>query len=341
MSLRLCDQVRVARRECACADYRGKMPQEPADDITMLQETRACARARENGLESISKLMDLVIIRLGEATVTVGQLLSASVIIAVVLVLSAWMIRKLSVKLSSSGRDANQVQLIRRVLWIAVILILFFSALGMLNVPLGALAFVSGAIAIGVGFGAQNILNNFISGWILMGERPIRIGDLLEINGTLGQVEAINTRSTRIKRLDGVRIVVPNSHLLENMVVNWNLGDDDVRTMVSVGVAYGSPAKKVAELVEQAVLEQADVLPEPKPQVLFQDFADSALLFEAFFWSRLRPGRDLRRLRSDIRFRIDDLFRENGITIAFPQRDVHLDGKLHLVDDREGQGEIS
>jgi small-conductance mechanosensitive channel len=207
---------------------------------------------------------------------------------------------------------------------------LFFTALGMLGVPLGAFAFISGAIAIGIGFGAQNIINNFISGWILMGERPIRIGDLLELNGMLGRVEAINTRSTRIKRVDGVRIVIPNSHLLENIVVNWNLGDEDIRIFVSVGVAYGSPVRQVATLIEKAVLEQDDVLKDPEPRILFQDFGDSALIFEAYFWTQLKPGGDLRRLRSEIRFRIDELFRENDITIAFPQRDVHLDGTLKL-----------
>jgi small-conductance mechanosensitive channel len=118
------------------------------------------------------------------------------------------------------------------------------------------------------------------------------------------------------------------------MVVNWNLGDEYIRIFVSVGVAYGSPVRRVAELIEQAVTEQEDVLQDPEPRVLFQDFADSALLFEAYFWTRLRPGGNLRLLRSEIRFRIDELFRENGITIAFPQRDVHLDGKLLLVNDR-------
>jgi small-conductance mechanosensitive channel len=116
--------------------------------------------------------------------------------------------------------------------------------------------------------------------------------------------------------------------------VNWNLGDDDIRIFVSVGVAYGSPVRRVAELIEQAITEQEDVLQDPGPRVLFQDFGSSALLFEAFFWTQLKPGGDLRRLRSEIRFRIDDLFRENDIVIAFPQQDVHLDGKLQLVDER-------
>jgi small-conductance mechanosensitive channel len=274
------------------------------------------------------------IFSLNEDPITLGQVIAVALTVVVVLTLTSWLIRMVSQRLLKGGRDVNLVQLISRLVWFAALTILFFTALSMLNVPLGAFAFVTGAVAIGVGFGAQNIINNFISGWILMGERPIRIGDLLEVNNTLGRVEAINTRSTRIKRTDGVRIVIPNSHLLENMVVNWNLGDEDIRIFVSVGVAYGSPVRRVAELIEQAVTEQEDVLQDPEPRVLFQDFGNSALLFEAYFWTRLRPGGDLRRLRSEIRFRIDDLFRENDIVIAFPQKDVHLDGKLQLVDER-------
>ena len=287
-------------------------------------------------MESLSKLMSLELFMLGEASITVSQVVMVSLTISLMLALAGWLIRRLIQRLLTGDRDANQVQLIKRALWISVITILFFTALGMLEVPLGAFTFISGAIAIGIGFGAQNIINNFISGWILMGERPIRIGDLLEINGTLGRVEAINTRSTRIKRVGGVRIVVPNSHLLENMVVNWNLGDDDIRIFISVGVAYGSPVRLVAELIEKAVTEQEDVLQEPAPRILFQDFGNSALEFEAYFWTRLRPGGDMRRLRSEIRFRIDELFRQNDITIAFPQQDVHLDGVLKLEPgDRE------
>jgi small-conductance mechanosensitive channel len=274
------------------------------------------------------------ILNLGETAITLGQVVAVAVTVVVALALAGWLIRKFSKRLLEKGRDANIVQLVNRVLWVALITILFFTTLSMLNIPLGAFAFITGAIAIGIGFGAQNIINNFISGWILMGERPIRIGDLLEVDGNLGRVEAINTRSTRIKRVDGVRIVIPNSHLLENMVVNWNLGDEDIRTFVSVGVAYGSPARQVAQLIELAVSEQEDVLQEPAPRVLFQDFGNSALLFESYFWTQLKPGGNLRQLRSEIRFRIDELFRENDITIAFPQQDVHLDGKLKLVDER-------
>ena len=110
--------------------------------------------------------------------------------------------------------------------------------------------------------------------------------------------------------------------------------DDEIRTQVRVGVAYGSPVRRVKELIEQAAMEHPDVMREPAPSVIFEDFGDNSLVFDLFIWTLLRPGGDLRKLRSDLRFRIDDLFRENDIVIAFPQRDVHLDGELALVDRR-------
>jgi len=227
--------------------------------------------------------------------------------------------------------NADVVQFCRRAFFIVILVLLAFTILDLLNLPLTAFAFVSGAIAIGVGFGAQNIINNFISGWILMWERPIRIGDILELGQERGRVEAINTRYTRIRRADGVHLLVPNSALLENTVVNWTLIDRNVRTFVQVGVQYGSPVTKVRELIEQLVNEHPDILKEPKPIVLFSDFGDSALIFEAYFWIQAATNMDLRKVSSDVRVRIDVLFRQHDVVVAFPQRDVHIDGSV-LVD---------
>ena len=191
--------------------------------------------------------------------------------------------------------------------------------------PLTAFAFVSGAVAIGVGFGAQNIINNFISGWILLFEKPVRINDFIEINEHMGVVERIGNRSTRIRRTDGVHLLIPNSQMLERVVVNWTLIDEQIRTIVRVGVAYGSPIKKVAELVLQAVTEQAETQAEPAPRVVLEDFGDNAIIFDAYFWCEVGGERELRQIRSAIRFRIAELFHEHDIVISFPQRDVHLD----------------
>jgi small-conductance mechanosensitive channel len=230
---------------------------------------------------------------------------------------------------------ADAIHLFTRMYFIISIAVLVFTSMEILNIPLTAFAFVSGAIAIGVGFGAQNIINNFISGWILMWERPIRIGDFLEVGEARGVVECINTRSTLIRRNDGVHMLVPNSQLLENTVTNWTLIDKNARTFVRVGVAYGSDVIKVRELIYQVIAERDDILPQPKPSVLFEDFGDNALIFDLIFWVSAVSETDIRRRRSEIRFRMYELFNENNVVIAYPQRDLHVNGNLTITQSHK------
>ncbi len=279
----------------------------------------------------VSEVLSHQLFHFGETPITVSQLIAVPLVLGLGLLIARLVDRTLSRRLERKGHDSNLVQVVRRGFYVVVITALLMLSLSILNVPLGAFTFISGAVAIGVGFGAQNVINNFISGWILMGERPIRLGDLLEFEGTLGRVEAINTRSTLIRRIDGVHIVTPNSMLLENTVVNWTLVDQEIRTQVRVGVAYGSPVRQVEQLIYDAAKGHPDVQVDPPPQVIFEDFGDNALVFDLFFWTLLRPGGDLRKLRSDLRFAISDQFNEQGIVIAFPQRDVHIDGALKLL----------
>jgi len=288
--------------------------------------------------ESVSTALSRQLFMFGNAPITLSQVIAAPVIIVIGLLIARLVERGLSRRMLNRGMDNNLVLLVRRGFWVVIIATLLLLALSILNVPLGAFTFISGAVAIGVGFGAQAIINNFISGWIIMGERPIRIGDLLEFEGTIGRVEDINTRATRIRRIDGVHFVTPNSFFIENTIINWTLVNDEIRTVVRVGVAYGSPVRQVEALMLQAAKEHEGVMPEPAPHVIFEEFGDNALVFDLFVWTLLRPGGDLRVLRSDLRFRITELFQDNGIVIAFPQRDVHLDGELRLTD---GRGERS
>ena len=285
----------------------------------------------EETLALVKKFLSKDLFTLFDITFTSGDLIA----IPLIYVIGIWLFKKLAhiatYRLRSSGASADTIHLFKRLFYIVAGAILIVTTLDVMNVPLTAFAFLSGAVAIGVGFGAQNIINNFISGWILMWERPIRIGDFLEVDGARGSVETINTRSTRIRRVDGVHMLIPNSKLLENTVVNWTLIDNLTRTSVRVGVAYGSDCKLTARLIEQATRQQEDILTEPKPVVIFDDFGDNALMFESFFWVNATKERDLRVIRSQVRFTIDELFAEHDIVIAFPQRDVHLDGTLQLV----------
>jgi len=264
------------------------------------------------------------------SSIAVKQIVLAAVLVILGLLLSRLLQRLVRRRLARTGLQRDAAHAIDRVLFYTLLVVVVMTALGVLHVPLTAFAFVSGAVAIGVGFGAQNIINNFISGWILMSERPVRIGDFIELEGSRGTIELIGNRSTRIRRIDGVHMLVPNSLLLEQTVINWTLIDQQIRSTIRVGVAYGSPVRRVAELIGQAMAEQKEIKPEPAPIVVFEDFGDNALIFDAYFWCDVAGERELRSIRSDVRFRITDLFAENDIVIAFPQRDVHLDAQMPL-----------
>ncbi len=282
-------------------------------------------------MQELNRFLDTSLIMFSDRQITVGQILEILVLVLLGIFFIVWSTRFLRHRLTGRAVNPDLVQMVSRAYLILAFIILAFITLDLLQVPLTAFAFVSGAVAIGFGFGAQNIINNFISGWILMWERPIKIGDFLEMGDVRGTVEAINTRSTRIRRVDGVHLLVPNSYLLENTVTNWTLMDKLVRTSVVVGVAYGSDVSLVTRLIEQAADEHPDVLKEPLRAVIFDDFGDSALVFELNVWLFATAERGLRMIRSDLRYRIDELFRQNGVVISFPQRDVHLDGEIRVL----------
>ena len=178
-----------------------------------------------------------------------------------------------------------------------------------------------GALGIGIGFGLQNIVNNFFSGIILLFERPIQVGDDIEINGTWATIRKTNVRSTVVQTYDNATIMIPNSELISNQVINWSFKDKRLRRKVAVGVAYGSDIEKVREVLLDIARKMPKVLSYPAPDVLFNDFGDSALIFTLRFWSFIDF---FLAVETDIRFEIDRRFKEEEIEIAFPQRDIHI-----------------
>ena len=236
-------------------------------------------------METVSKILNTTVISVGDGPgLTVLEITIAVLTLLIGFWFARWAERKMSSRLERREVDAGVVQLIRRLFYTLVIVVLVITTLDLLNIPLTAFAFITGAVAIGVGFGAQNIINNFISGWILMWERPIRIGDFLELGEMRGTVETIKTRFTRVRRLDGVRLMVPNSQFLENTVINWTIVDRQVRSHVRVGVRYGSDVEQVKRLLDEILANHPDVLEDPEPKVIFEDFGDSAQIVDAFFW---------------------------------------------------------
>jgi small-conductance mechanosensitive channel len=262
--------------------------------------------------------------------ITVGKIIMALALLILGLLFSNRVTAQIGKQLVKRvGLTEAAAFAIQQILYYLVLVLLVLFVLSMVRIPLTFFTFVGGALAIGVGFGSQNIVNNFLSGLILMVERPIKIGDIVEAEGVQGTVEWVGARSTIIKTFGNLRLVVPNSTLLQNKVINWSLTDDIVRREIVAGVIYGSPVRTVEKLLKQAAEEHSLVEKYPKPLVLFEDFGDNSLVFTLIIWiSMARTGRAqiyIRQVESDIRFRIDELFRENHIVIAFPQRDVHLD----------------
>jgi small-conductance mechanosensitive channel len=221
--------------------------------------------------------------------------------------------------------NENDAQVFGRVTYYVIFIAIVVFALMTVNIPLAVFAFMGGALAIGIGFGAQTLIGNFISGLILLFDRTISLNDVVEVDGHRGRVTAINIRSSRIKRFDGIEVLVPNSHFLQQNVVNLTLSDPYARFEITVGVAYGSPTRTAEETIFRAVVEQPEVRQDPPPFVVFEDFADSALNFRAFFWIDLDPAINGNIVRSEIRHRISEYLDQAEIRIPFPQRDLHLD----------------
>lgn len=187
---------------------------------------------------------------------------------------------------------------------------------------LSSLALIGSALGVGIGFGFQDIARNFASGIVLMFERSIQVGDFIQVGTHLGIVEEVRTRSIVLKTLDRISIIVPNSRLLSEEVINWNHRKSVSRLHLPIGVAYGSNVARVKSALLQAAEEHLEVLRNPQPQVFFTDFGDSALDFELLVWTS-NPSRQAP-LKSDLYFRIEEIFREQQIDIPFPQRDINL-----------------
>lgn len=192
------------------------------------------------------------------------------------------------------------------------------------GIPLTVFTVVGGALAIGVGFGSQNIVNNFISGVIMLVEQPIKNGDVVEVDGIVGTVVSIGTRSTKIRNADNKVFIVPNSFFLEKGVLNWNFETSINRATLDFGVAYGTDAKLVENACMDIMLNNEHIEQSPMPHVFFTDFAESNLTFQLIFYCDTNKVPSLGHVRSEVRFKMDEKFKDLGIEMAFPQRDLRL-----------------
>ena len=272
----------------------------------------------------------------GRIPVTLGMLLRALMFFLIGYGVASLIAKRIQKSVVARGHIAEaQAKTLRNWAMIFVGVTLAISTLSILKIPLTVFAFFGGALAIGFGFGTQTLIKNFISGIIVLAERKVRVGDILDVDGIVGSVTEINTRSSVIRSADEVETVIPNSLFLENRVTNWTLTSARVRRSIKVGVAYGTSPQKVMDILTQAAARHGLICKEPAPYAVFEDFGDNAMVFSVYYWIDMSAGANSIVIASDLRLMIEKHFTEAGIGVPFPQREMHLSTdtpiEVHMV----------
>lgn len=272
----------------------------------------------------MERWFDYPLVRLGDQTVTVLTVAKILFWISAILILNFVFQRMILRRLLKHTRlDLGLQFAIAKMFGYVVVVLGFYVALVANGVNLSSLAVVAGALGLGIGFGLQNVVGNFVSGIVLLAERPVSVGDRIEVDGVAGRVTKISLRATTVLTNDNISIIVPNSQLTSNPVTNWSHGGPRVRLRIPVGVAYGTDPEKLRNLLLAVAASHKEVLRAPEPTLYFDSFGDNALNFELAVWTDTMTHSP-RRFRSDLNFMIERALRQHGIEIPFPQRVVHL-----------------
>jgi small-conductance mechanosensitive channel len=255
--------------------------------------------------------------------ITIGSILLAGLIVGGFILLGRW-VRHIMVGpfLREAGLDAGLVQTVSAVASYTIIGIGIFIALGSIGLNLTTLTVIAGGASVGLAFGLQEIFNNFISGFILIFERSLEPGQVVEVDDNTGSVTKVGIRSTTIRTLDNVELIVPNSRFLTETVTNLTKTEDLVRARIDVGVSYNSDPHQVREVLLEAAQKHPKILADPAPTVQFSDFGASSLDFSLLVWTN--DALQLAPLKSDLRYDIWDALATHNIEIPFPQRDIHI-----------------
>jgi small-conductance mechanosensitive channel len=273
-------------------------------------------------METIKNFLEFTLFSIGEYSLTVGSILLVLLIVLITIFI-LWVIRKALFRKRIQDRFERSniyalYQIIKYVIWIIAILLILETAGIKLNVLLAG----SAALLVGIGLGLQNTFNNFVAGIILLFEGSIRIGDILEIDGDVVKMERIGLRTSSAKNRDDIIIIIPNSMITSNKVINWSHQSEKTRFKIRVGVAYGSDVDLVIKVLKESALEHQDITDKSSIIARFVDFGNSSLDFELLFFTRNIFR--IENLKSDIRKIINRKFIENNITIPFPQVDLHF-----------------
>ena len=275
------------------------------------------------------QIMGYELFTLGDKPVHVSELVLLVVMVCGVFVFEAFFRRYAMLRVLKRTRLQPSLQYaIGRIVGYVVIAFGLFIALQTVGLNLSSLAIFAGAIGVGVGFGLQNIVSNFMSGLIILAERPIALGDYVDVGGVGGRVREISLRSTMVITNDNISIIVPNSEFIANTVTNFSHGDPKVRVRLPIGIAYGSDVEKFKQGMIEVAKANPDVMKNPEPDVFFIGFGDSSLDFELAVWADDQAFRPIR-FRSGLYYAIEAKLRELEIEIPFPQRDLHIRSSSH------------
>lgn len=266
-------------------------------------------------------------VQIGQFNIGLIDILTAIIVFAVVVVVTRLFQRLLERRVLPRTRlDIGVRQSIKAGIGYLGFILAILAGISTVGLDLSNIAIVAGALSVGIGFGLQNIVNNFVSGLILLIERPIKAGDWVVVGATQGYVKKINVRATEITTFDRASVFIPNSTLISEQVTNWTHADKIGRVIIPIGVAYGSNTEKVRDVLMTCARNYPDVLSSPPPYVLFRGFGDSSLNFELRAY--IGNVEEVLTISSDLCFAIDEAFREHGIEIPFPQRDLHIKGPV-------------
>ena len=267
----------------------------------------------------------------GQRSVTIGKTVGALALI----VLGSWLCVKLAQLAGWSAirmfrQTPAYANIISRWTFALLVALLVVASLLAVEIPLTAFAFIGGALAIGVGFGAQNLLKNLMSGIMLLIEKPLRVGDLIEFGGVRGRVTNIGFRASVVRTADGIEALIPNSTFIENNVTNLTYSSTDMRQNITIGVAYGADPAAVRQALIAVAREHPAVLKSPEPAAYFDEFGNDAQKFRLTYWIDVGPDVDTGRIATELREAILQRLTANGIAIPFPQRTLHMDTPVRV-----------
>jgi small-conductance mechanosensitive channel len=278
----------------------------------------------ENLLNIINSLFQTKFFSIGGADFTLASLAYLILLFTLLIFISAkiklWILKRVEAK---NPESFGSFKSIAKITHYTILLIGSIVILQSIGLDLSTFTVLVGAMGIGLGFGLQTIISNFVSGVIILFERPIKVGDRIEVGDIMGDVRDISIRATTVVTNDNIAIIVPNSDFISSKVVNWSFTDRRVRCRFHVGVSYNSDPLKIKELLLQVADEHPGLLKSPAPAVHFNEFADSSLNFTLLAWTQDFAARQSA-IRSEVNFAIWKIFKEHNIEIPFPQRDVHI-----------------